>query len=73
MTFIERIESLSTRFLSERTYELIVAPAIADLQHDSGARRPRGSWATLRARRACRRRLRGVTSDLGSEARRRSR
>ena len=36
MTFIDRIESLSTRFLSERTHELIVAPAIADLQYDSG-------------------------------------
>ena len=34
MTFIERIESLSSRFLSERSHELIVAPAIADLQHD---------------------------------------
>jgi hypothetical protein len=35
MTFIERIETLSSRFLSERSYELIVAPAIADLQHDT--------------------------------------
>jgi len=35
MTFIERIESLSSRFLSERSHVLIVAPAIADLQHDS--------------------------------------
>ena len=34
MTFIERIESLSGRFLSDRSYELIVAPALADLQHD---------------------------------------
>ena len=41
MTFIERIETLSYRFLSERSYELIVAPALADLQHDtdSGAAR----------------------------------
>ena len=31
MTFIERIESLSSRFLTERSHELIVAPAIADL------------------------------------------
>ena len=37
MTFIDRIESWSSRFLSERTYELIVAPAIADLQYDRGA------------------------------------
>ena len=35
MTFIERIDSLSTRFLTERSYELIVGPAIADLQHDA--------------------------------------
>ena len=40
MTFIDRIESLSTRFLSERTHELMVAPAIADLQHDSTAGPP---------------------------------
>jgi hypothetical protein len=37
MTFIDRIESWSSRFLSERTYDLIVAPAIADLQYDPGA------------------------------------
>ena len=36
MTFIDRIESLSARFLSDRTHELIVVPAIADVQHDSG-------------------------------------
>ena len=35
MTFIERMESLSCRFLSDRSYELIVAPALADLQHDA--------------------------------------
>jgi hypothetical protein len=37
MTFVDRIESLSARFLSERTHELIVAPAIADVQHDGDA------------------------------------
>lgn len=36
MTLIESIESLSFRFLSERSHELIVGPAIADLQHDAG-------------------------------------
>lgn len=36
MTLIERIDALSSRFLSERSYELIVGPAIADLQHDAG-------------------------------------
>ena len=35
MTFIQRIDSLSSRFLTERSYELIVGPAIADLQHDT--------------------------------------
>ena len=45
MTFIDCIESLSTRFLSERTHDLIVAPAIADLQYDS-----RDTEAGLRAR-----------------------
>jgi hypothetical protein len=50
MTFIERIDSLSSRFLSERSYELIVGPAIADLQHDPGAAPPdsvRGSLSVL--------------------------
>ena len=37
MTFLHRIESLSSRFLSDRTHELIVAPAIADLQCEAGA------------------------------------
>jgi len=37
MTFIQRIDSLSSRFLSERSYELIVGPAIADLQHDANS------------------------------------
>ena len=37
MTFIQRFDSLSTRFLTERSYELIVGPAIADLQHDASA------------------------------------
>ena len=37
MTFIQRIDSLSSRFLTERSYELIVGPAIADLQHDANS------------------------------------
>ena len=35
MTVIDRIESLSARFLSDRAHELIVVPAIADVQHDA--------------------------------------
>ncbi len=47
MTFIDRIESISTRFLSERTHELIVAPAIADLQHDADATGPQARLSVL--------------------------
>jgi hypothetical protein len=35
--FIGRIESLSSRFLTERSHELIVVPAIADMQHDANS------------------------------------
>ena len=38
--FIARIESLSSRFLTERSHELIVAPAIADMQHDANSGNP---------------------------------
>lgn len=34
MTFVQRIESLSVRFLSERAHELIVVPALADIEYD---------------------------------------
>ena len=34
MTLVDTITGLSDRFLRERTFELIVAPAIADLQFD---------------------------------------
>jgi hypothetical protein len=37
MTFIAWIEDLSSRFLTERSHELIVSPAIADLQHDASS------------------------------------
>ena len=41
MTFVAAITTLSTRFLTERSFELIVAPAIADFDLDvpSGSRR----------------------------------
>lgn len=35
MTLIARIEALSSRFLSDRSHQLIVAPAIADVEHDA--------------------------------------
>jgi hypothetical protein len=34
MTFVDAFIALSDRFLYTRTFELVVAPAIADLQHD---------------------------------------
>jgi hypothetical protein len=34
MTFVDTIMALSDRFLREQTFELVVAPAIADLQYD---------------------------------------
>jgi hypothetical protein len=37
MTFIARIEALSSRFLSDRSHQLIVAPAIADVEHDAAS------------------------------------
>lgn len=36
MSFDSRIVAFSERFLSDRTFELIVAPALADLQFDGG-------------------------------------
>jgi hypothetical protein len=39
MTFIARIEALSSRFLSDRSHQLIVAPAIADVEHDAAGDR----------------------------------
>jgi hypothetical protein len=36
MTLVGIVTALSERFLRERTFELIVAPAIADLQFDEG-------------------------------------
>ena len=35
MTFVAAITALSERFLSERSFELIVAPALADFQFDA--------------------------------------
>ena len=42
MTFIAAVTALARRFLTERSYDLIVAPALADLQYDiatTGTRR----------------------------------
>ena len=36
MSFESRVVAFSDRFLSDRTFQLIVAPALADLQFDPG-------------------------------------
>jgi len=47
MTLVDTVTSLSERFLRDRTFELIVAPAIADLQHDAALGHGRGATGTL--------------------------
>ena len=52
MSLVDTIITLSERWLSERTFELIVAPAIADMQYDepaSGLRRVSNGAAVLSA------------------------
>ena len=52
MNLVGTISALSERWLRERTFELVVAPAIADLQfdeHASGLRRARNSAAVVTA------------------------
>jgi len=38
MSFEARVIAFSERFLSDRTFELVVAPALADLEFDPGRR-----------------------------------
>jgi hypothetical protein len=63
MTFESRIIAVCERFLSRRTFELVVAPALADLQYevDTGRGRGAGRWAVLKALAA------GLCDDLGRE------
>ena len=52
MTLVNTITAISDRWLRERTFELVVAPAIADLQFDEGAqgmRRARNVAAVVSA------------------------
>jgi hypothetical protein len=53
MTFIDWATRVSTRFLSDRAFELIVGPAIADYEYEQGCTRPieaaRARLAVLRA------------------------
>jgi hypothetical protein len=52
MTLVETVTALSERWLRERTFELVVAPAIADLQFDeaaAGLGRARNAGAVISA------------------------
>lgn len=52
MSFESRVLAFSERFLSSRSVELIVAPALADLQFDGdggGLRRTANQFAVIRA------------------------
>ena len=49
MSFEARIISFSERFLSARSYELIVAPALADLEFEDAEQGSRHRLAVLRA------------------------
>ena len=52
MSFDDRIILFAARFLSERSFRLVVAPAVADLQFESEAgrcRRTANRFAVLRA------------------------
>jgi hypothetical protein len=52
MTLVDAVTTLSDRWLRERTFELVVAPAIADLQFDedaAGIRRARNAAAVMSA------------------------
>ena len=64
MTLVETVTGLSERWLRERTFELVVAPAIADLQFDeaaTGTRRSRNAAAVISAF------VWGVYEDLTSD------
>lgn len=49
MSFESRVVAFSTRFLSERSFELIVAPALADLQFEEEEQGRGNRVAVLRA------------------------
>ncbi|MGQ0733796.1 MAG: hypothetical protein ACT4QD_09090 [Acidobacteriota bacterium] len=60
MSFDARVLAFAERVLSERSFQLIVAPAVADLQFEAGAR-PRQLAAHRRAV------LRAVAGGLGDD------
>jgi hypothetical protein len=47
--FITRVTTFSERFLSDRSFDLIVGPAIADFEYDAGSGRLEPYVAVLRA------------------------
>jgi hypothetical protein len=49
MTCLERVDAIAARFLSQRTYDLIVAPAIADIECDASGTplRPARDYASV--------------------------
>ena len=63
MSFESRVIGFSERFLSDRAYQLIVVPALADLQFDqeAGRRHPLGNRLAV---------LRAVAGALGDDFRR---
>jgi hypothetical protein len=64
MSFESGVHAFADRFLSDRTFELIVAPALADLHYDSGSgprRRALNRFAVIRALAG------GLRTDLGRE------
>lgn len=64
MSFESGIHAFADRFLSDRSFELIVAPALADLHYDGGdapGRRAMNRLAVIRAVAG------GLCTDLGRE------
>lgn len=65
MSFQSRVVAIAERFLGERTFELVVAPALADLEFDPGATPP----ARLANRLAVVRALGGaLATELGRDS-----
>jgi hypothetical protein len=60
MSFDAHVMAFAERFLSDRTFRLIVAPAVADLQFEQGAGRLRRAANRLAV-------LRAVTGGLGDD------
>ena len=65
MTFDDRVTAFSRRFLTERTFELIVSPALADFQYDADAGRLRRAANYLGVLRAV---VGGMREDLARES-----